>query len=226
MMQLYLVFWHKHFIRFSGLQINNVTACCKHQIAQVQGHGAVEVWHNHPLGCSVTSELPLCFSHSCFYLFISRLFQPICLHLVFPHFLSYHTSCCPSSFLLLSPPISIEINISQSTFLPVHTHRISFPCLPSIAGILNICAFISAASLPPLILSFSSCFIFQERDAYLPLAESASKMYFVITDLSKINNMYRFSLASFLRLFQRALQAKKVNGCRTTVKNDYIFIQQ
>ncbi|XP_075905861.1 cytoplasmic dynein 2 heavy chain 1 [Nelusetta ayraudi] len=49
----------------------------------------------------------------------------------------------------------------------------------------------------------------QERDAYLPLAESASKMYFVITDLSKINNMYRFSLASFLRLFQRALQSKK-----------------
>uniref|UniRef100_A0A3B3B8Z9 Dynein heavy chain ATP-binding dynein motor region domain-containing protein n=1 Tax=Oryzias melastigma TaxID=30732 RepID=A0A3B3B8Z9_ORYME len=52
----------------------------------------------------------------------------------------------------------------------------------------------------------------QERDAYLPLAESASKMYFVITDLSKINNMYRFSLASFLRLFQRALQAKKEDG--------------
>ncbi|XP_055023019.1 cytoplasmic dynein 2 heavy chain 1 [Boleophthalmus pectinirostris] len=49
----------------------------------------------------------------------------------------------------------------------------------------------------------------QERDAYLPLAESASKMFFVITDLSRINNMYRFSLASFLRLFQRALQAKK-----------------
>ncbi|CAL8361611.1 unnamed protein product [Merluccius merluccius] len=49
----------------------------------------------------------------------------------------------------------------------------------------------------------------QERDAYLPLAESASKMYFVITDLSKINNMYRFSLAAFLRLFQKALQDKK-----------------
>ncbi|XP_052360063.1 cytoplasmic dynein 2 heavy chain 1 isoform X2 [Oncorhynchus keta] len=49
----------------------------------------------------------------------------------------------------------------------------------------------------------------QERDAYLPLAESASKIYFVITDLSRINNMYRFSLASFLRLFQRALQSKK-----------------
>jgi dynein heavy chain 2 len=37
-------------------------------------------------------------------------------------------------------------------------------------------------------------------------------MYFVITDLSKINNMYRFSLASFLRLFQKALQDKKVFG--------------
>lgn len=50
----------------------------------------------------------------------------------------------------------------------------------------------------------------QERDAYLPLAESASKMYFIISDLSKINNMYRFSLAAFLRLFQRALQSEQV----------------
>ncbi|MEJ1281076.1 hypothetical protein NN561_012023 [Cricetulus griseus] len=50
----------------------------------------------------------------------------------------------------------------------------------------------------------------QERDAYLPLAENASKMYFIISDLSKINNMYRFSLASFLRLFQRALHNKQV----------------
>ncbi|XP_059389922.1 dynein cytoplasmic 2 heavy chain 1 isoform X3 [Carassius carassius] len=49
----------------------------------------------------------------------------------------------------------------------------------------------------------------QERDAYLPLAETASKMYFVITDLSQINNMYRFSLASFLRLFHRALQTEQ-----------------
>lgn len=56
----------------------------------------------------------------------------------------------------------------------------------------------------------------------MPLAESASKMYFVITDLSKINNMYRFSLASFLRLFQRALQAKKVTGCHTTCTLYYI----
>ncbi|MBZ3869929.1 Cytoplasmic dynein 2 heavy chain 1 [Sciurus carolinensis] len=51
----------------------------------------------------------------------------------------------------------------------------------------------------------------QERDAYLPLAESASKMYFIISDLSKINNMYHFSLAAFLRLFQRALQNKQAD---------------
>ncbi|XP_068037518.1 cytoplasmic dynein 2 heavy chain 1 isoform X5 [Anomalospiza imberbis] len=52
-------------------------------------------------------------------------------------------------------------------------------------------------------------FLDKERNAYLPLAESASKMYFIISDLSKINNMYRFSLAAFLRLFQRALQNKQ-----------------
>lgn len=165
----------------------------------------------------------LCASLIVVFIYLSLAYFSLFLHLVFPHFLSYHTSCCPFSFLLLSPPISIEINISQSTFLPVHTHMFSFPCLPSIVSILNIFAFISAASLHPLILYFSSCFIFQERDAYLPLAESASKMYFVITDLSKINNMYRFSLASFLRLFQRALQAKKVNGCQTTLMNNLHF---
>ncbi|NXG46652.1 DYHC2 protein, partial [Psilopogon haemacephalus] len=52
-------------------------------------------------------------------------------------------------------------------------------------------------------------FLDKERDAYLPLAETASKMYFIISDLAKINNMYRFSLAAFLRLFQRALQSEQ-----------------
>ncbi|KAK7489861.1 hypothetical protein BaRGS_00018883, partial [Batillaria attramentaria] len=47
-----------------------------------------------------------------------------------------------------------------------------------------------------------------ERNSYLPLAQSGSSLYFVISDLAKINNMYRFSLAAFLRLFQRALQTK------------------
>uniref|UniRef100_H2ZEZ5 Uncharacterized protein n=1 Tax=Ciona savignyi TaxID=51511 RepID=H2ZEZ5_CIOSA len=45
----------------------------------------------------------------------------------------------------------------------------------------------------------------QERNAYLPLAECGSTLYFVISDLSKINNMYRFSLTAFLRLFQKSL---------------------
>ncbi|KAM7436007.1 Cytoplasmic dynein 2 heavy chain 1 [Porites harrisoni] len=49
----------------------------------------------------------------------------------------------------------------------------------------------------------------QERDAYLPLAESGSTLFFVISDLAKLNNMYRFSLSAFLRLFQRSLEAKQ-----------------
>ena len=49
------------------------------------------------------------------------------------------------------------------------------------------------------------CCGFQERNIYLPLAENGSALYFVISDLAKINNMYRFSLAAFLRLFQRSL---------------------
>ncbi|RDD40688.1 Cytoplasmic dynein 2 heavy chain 1 [Trichoplax sp. H2] len=48
----------------------------------------------------------------------------------------------------------------------------------------------------------------QERDVYRPLAEYGSSLLFVITDLSKLNNMYRFSLSSFLRLFQRALKSE------------------
>lgn len=57
-----------------------------------------------------------------------------------------------------------------------------------------------------------SDFAVKERNTYLPLAESGSRMYFVISDLAKINNMYRFSLASFLRIFQKALKAKQVEG--------------
>ncbi|XP_057314672.1 cytoplasmic dynein 2 heavy chain 1-like isoform X2 [Hydractinia symbiolongicarpus] len=49
----------------------------------------------------------------------------------------------------------------------------------------------------------------KERDAYLPLAEHGSAMYFAICDLAKVNNMYRFSLASFLELFRRALKSAK-----------------
>ncbi|CAD5120552.1 DgyrCDS9119 [Dimorphilus gyrociliatus] len=51
-------------------------------------------------------------------------------------------------------------------------------------------------------------FLDKERGAYLPLAEYASEMFFVISDLFKIDNMYRFSLNSFLSLFNRALDTK------------------
>lgn len=40
-----------------------------------------------------------------------------------------------------------------------------------------------------------------DRDAYLPLAQAAAQMFFVVGDLCKINPMYRFSLQSFTTLF-------------------------
>lgn len=52
--------------------------------------------------------------------------------------------------------------------------------------------------------------MFQERNVYLPLANHASKLYFVITDLAKVNNMYQFSLSAFLRLFHRNLERTEV----------------
>ena len=52
----------------------------------------------------------------------------------------------------------------------------------------------------------------KERDSYLPLAQFGSTLYFVISDLAKLNNMYSFSLSSFLRLFRRALQSKQDVG--------------
>ena len=52
----------------------------------------------------------------------------------------------------------------------------------------------------------------QERNSYLPLATYGSDLFFVITDLCKINNMYQFSLTSFLRLFEKALSNKQDSG--------------
>lgn len=47
-----------------------------------------------------------------------------------------------------------------------------------------------------------------ERNSYLPLARSGSSLYFTIMDLAKIDNMYRYSLAAFLKLFEHALVTK------------------
>ncbi|XP_071846316.1 cytoplasmic dynein 2 heavy chain 1-like isoform X2 [Apostichopus japonicus] len=57
----------------------------------------------------------------------------------------------------------------------------------------------------------------QERAAYLPLAENGSTLFFVISDLSKLNNMYRFSLGAYLRLFTRALDSR-TDGSNTDMR--------
>lgn len=45
----------------------------------------------------------------------------------------------------------------------------------------------------------------KEREAYRSLAHQGSKLFIVINDLQKINNMYRFSLALYIRLFKKCL---------------------
>jgi dynein heavy chain, axonemal len=43
----------------------------------------------------------------------------------------------------------------------------------------------------------------QARKNYQPLAEMASKLFFVLNDFNLINNMYQFSLESYKILFER-----------------------
>jgi dynein heavy chain 2 len=45
-----------------------------------------------------------------------------------------------------------------------------------------------------------------EREKFTPLSRFGSSLFFVVQDLRKINTMYQFSLASFLRLFEQALR--------------------
>ena len=52
----------------------------------------------------------------------------------------------------------------------------------------------------------------KEGNVYLPVANFASKMYFNLADLSKLNNMYRISLESFNRLFEKTLQTAPYKG--------------
>ena len=46
-----------------------------------------------------------------------------------------------------------------------------------------------------------------EGNTYLPLAEFASKLYFSLTDLSNINNMYQYSITSFMNLYETTLKS-------------------
>jgi dynein heavy chain 2 len=52
----------------------------------------------------------------------------------------------------------------------------------------------------------------RERSVYKPIAKSGSNLFFVMQDLGKVNHMYRFSLNSFLPLFQRALAMPATPG--------------
>eukprot|EP00049_Salpingoeca_infusionum_P001770 m.50835 g.50835 ORF g.50835 m.50835 type:complete len:4155 (+) comp11193_c0_seq1:125-12589(+) len=45
----------------------------------------------------------------------------------------------------------------------------------------------------------------QERNAYLPLSDHASKLFFLIRDLATVDNMYQLSLSAFVRLFEHTL---------------------
>ncbi|KAI9102585.1 dynein heavy chain and region D6 of dynein motor-domain-containing protein [Phlyctochytrium arcticum] len=46
-----------------------------------------------------------------------------------------------------------------------------------------------------------------ERGKFAPLAAFGSTLYFVVTDLCNLNNMYQFSLSAYLRLFEQSLHA-------------------
>ena len=48
----------------------------------------------------------------------------------------------------------------------------------------------------------------QQRNVYRNFAYTGSNLFMVIGELIKINNMYQFSLASFVKLFKRSLETK------------------
>jgi dynein heavy chain 2 len=48
----------------------------------------------------------------------------------------------------------------------------------------------------------------QQREVYRSFAFIGSNLFMVFGDLIKMNNMYQFSLASFIKLFKRALEIR------------------
>lgn len=48
----------------------------------------------------------------------------------------------------------------------------------------------------------------EKRDSYRPFAHEGAKLFFLVKQLSAVNHMYRFSLASFLGLFKGTLATK------------------
>lgn len=50
-----------------------------------------------------------------------------------------------------------------------------------------------------------------ERELYRPLSEFASRLFFAIENLSTVNVIYSFSVASFIKLFILALEQTDVS---------------
>ena len=87
---------------------------------------------------------------------------------------------------------------------------------------------ITSLQLIPIIqVQYGLCIsILQEREVYLPVAQSGSVLFFLISDLCKLNSMYQFGLPSFLRLFQQALTFEEVSRSTPTIldHSPYIFL--
>lgn len=54
----------------------------------------------------------------------------------------------------------------------------------------------------------------RQREVYRPIAHTGSILYFLLTQLRSVNNMYEFSLPSFVKLFEANLAADKEQGDR------------
>lgn len=50
----------------------------------------------------------------------------------------------------------------------------------------------------------------KERSGYRELAAYASRLYFAIRDLAKVNPCYQFSIPAFMQIYLRNLNSKKV----------------
>ena len=64
----------------------------------------------------------------------------------------------------------------------------------------------------------------KERNLFLPFAQTASRMYFILTTLYQMNHMYRYSLDSFIILFKRALESS--NSHQDADSRNYTYISR
>ena len=65
-----------------------------------------------------------------------------------------------------------------------------------------------------------------ERDVYLPLAQQGSKLFFVLCDLARVNNMYQYSLAAFLDLYDRTLKVSTSGGQAERIRQLVVVLVQ